>query len=147
MGIAARLTLEPGTAVDRAPPRTVAADATMRDAGGYANDVVVLDLSRSGCLVETPTELGIGALVRIGIAGIPSVPGRIVRQTGKRYGCEFLDPLTAEEVETAGALQTVHWGEFDAAPQRSPVRSMATLVFLVGLPWIIAGGLALKLFG
>ena len=147
MGIAARLTVEPDTQVIRAPRRSVGADATMRDAGGYATDVVVLDLSTTGCLVETSSELTIGSIVRIGISGVPSVPGRIVRQTGNRYGCEFFEPLDPAHVETAGALQTVHWGEFEAIPAKDRRRSLAMLALLVVLPWVLVAWLAIRLFG
>jgi hypothetical protein len=70
-------------------------------------DAVVHDLSTTGCLVETTTMLPIGSTLRIGIAGVPITTLEVVRTSERMLGCEFVTPLTPEQVAIAGTVGTL----------------------------------------
>lgn len=82
----------------------VDADATLRTTVNSPFDVLIADLSKTGCLFICAELLELNALVTIGIGGIGMVQARIVRGEGQRYGAVFTAPLTNEAVAAALAL-------------------------------------------
>jgi hypothetical protein len=80
----------------------LAADATLRGADRIPVDILVVDLSQTGCLFVTAEPLPIEAIVTIGVAGVGLHEARIVRNQDVRFGCTFLIPLT--NVELAAGL-------------------------------------------
>ena len=77
------------------------ADATLRIAEQYPVDVLIANLSTTGCLFLCQSPIEVEAVVSIGIAGLGRLPARIVRAEGTRYGAEFIVPLTAATISTA----------------------------------------------
>lgn len=113
-----------------------------------AIDVVILDLSRDGCLIESDAALREGMKISLGIAGIRVRQADVVRRAGREYGCRFPVPLTADEVRRAGKIDTVHTGAF--APQNAPAtvsglnRAGAGInLLLIATVWALAGIVAL----
>jgi hypothetical protein len=76
-------------------------DATLRDPNWAPVDAMVDDLSETGFRVTTLTAFEIGAEIGLGLSGIGTRQARIVRRAEYTYGCEFLTPLTAEELQAA----------------------------------------------
>ena len=124
------------------------AEATMRGADRVPVDVVVVDLSHTGCLFVTTESLDIGSIVTIGIAGIGLREARIVRNQDVRFGCTFLTPLAGTEL-TAGLAEskTVTFFPFqhsstteqEAAPivaKLPRLMRLAALVVLVAVSWV-----------
>ena len=77
------------------------ADATLRGEDQLPIDILIADLSATGCLFVCAEELAPDAEITIGIAGIGRRQARIVRALGQRYGCEFAVALTEAEAATA----------------------------------------------
>ncbi|WP_010218710.1 PilZ domain-containing protein [Sphingomonas sp. PAMC 26621] len=98
------LTGPSGRLAERLP---VQAGATLRDDTLRPVDADVIDLSTTGCLIVVSDTLAVPSEISIGIAGIGRVSGRIVRGSGKRYGCAFDEPLSEAAVLAARAVQTV----------------------------------------
>jgi hypothetical protein len=74
------------------------ADATVRGPDRVPVDVLVADLSQTGCLFVTTEPLALDAVITIGIAGVGLREARIVRNQDVRFGCTFLTPLTDAEL-------------------------------------------------
>lgn len=103
--------------------RAVGAEATLRTGRAIPHDVVVQDLSVSGCRFASADMFSDGARISIGIAGLGVHQARIVRREGRLHGCEFVQPLTPAQVMIAGQAQTVHRTAFvtvDAAGHPEP---------------------------
>jgi hypothetical protein len=81
------------------------ADATVRGPDQVPVDVLVADLSLTGCLFLSSESLAVGSVITIGIAGIGRRDACIVRVEEPRYGCSFLPPLTDDEL-TAGLTES-----------------------------------------
>lgn len=125
------------------------ADATLRGADRIPVDVLVVDLSQTGCLFVTTEPLGTDAIVTIGIAGVGLREARIVRNQDVRFGCTFLMPLTNEELAAGLAeSETVAFFPFQQTPGPEqetlsvaaklprPIR-LAAVSGLVGASWIL----------
>jgi hypothetical protein len=87
-----------GRAAERHP---LDADATLRGEDQLPLDILIADLSATGCLFVCAETLALNADITIGIAGIGRHRATIVRSLGQRYGCEFSVALT--DAETAAA--------------------------------------------
>jgi hypothetical protein len=98
-------------AVDRA--------GTLRDRAKTPIDVVVDNLSTTGCLFLLDRELPLGALVSIGIPGIGIRYARISRVDHPQYACAFLAPVGEDEIAAALSAETLVAGAFPQLP--SPV--------------------------
>jgi hypothetical protein len=142
MGIAAKLVTDNAEELLRAPRATSEAGGTIRGAEAHTFDIVVKDLSRTGCLVETRAVLAIGSIVQIRITGVPQSGARVVRQDRAGYGCEFLRELTSADLDASG----------EPAPLERPVRGRspapalivavaAGLAILAAGPWSMIGPL------
>jgi hypothetical protein len=81
-------------------------------------DVIVSDLSESGCAIEAPVELPVGAEISIGLVGFGAFEARVVRRSGKSHGCEFLRPIAPHIVRNAFTSSNVVAGPVaHGAPQ------------------------------
>lgn len=71
---------------------------TLRDSASAAIDVVIEDLSRSGFRIQPGHDLTIGESISLGLPGMGVRSAEVVRHSDYGYGCEFLNPLGAEEL-------------------------------------------------
>ena len=83
---------EPGV-IQRAPRVATHYDAALTDADGGKIDVIVTDISREGCRLETDGSLEIGEQVEIKVERYGSFAAQIRWIAGKQAGARFLDPL------------------------------------------------------
>jgi hypothetical protein len=102
--------------VERSDRITVDRPATVRDLRKAPSDVIVDNLSTTGCLVTLDFALPLGALISIGIAGIGPCFARVGRCDHPRYGCAFLVPITEAEIEASRVAETIVKGRFPALP-------------------------------
>jgi hypothetical protein len=123
--------------------------ATLRDVSQKPLDVTVHNISSTGCLVSTETELPDNMLVTIGIAGLGTRPARIARQETSLYGLAFLKPASESELSAAHHAETLVDGGFTAplpATEPAPVEDdrlspRARFLFLVGSSVLLWSGL------
>lgn len=76
-------------------------DATVRNAAARPYDVVIENLSATGFRMVGGPPMTIGTEVSIGFAGIGVRAARLTRLHEASYGCEFVVPLSAEDLSTA----------------------------------------------
>lgn len=88
--------------------------ATLRDGSQKPLDVVVHNISSTGCLVSTDAELPDDMLVTIGIAGLGTRPARVARQSETLYGLAFLELANESDLLPARDAQTLVDGVFSA---------------------------------
>lgn len=94
--MALRATLhEDGRAAERHP---LEADATLRTPEQAPADILIVNLSATGCLFVCATPIETGVDVTIGIAGLGRRAVRIRRREDTRYGAEFVAPLDAADI-------------------------------------------------
>jgi hypothetical protein len=148
MSIVARLDL------DRSDRIVVARAATLRDHAMIPTDIMLDNLSTSGCHISVDYPLDLDAVISIGIPGIGNCFAQICRADQPNYGCIFLKPITQGEVLAATNAETVVQGNFprrivrpvDAPPQAEvdelpglPMAGRAAVV--VGLSAILWTGI------
>ena len=92
---------EDARAADR---HDLGADATLRAVDDSPLDILIANLSATGCLFVCSERLEVDGAVTIGIAGLGRLPARIVRAEGQRYGANFDRLLDAAELNAALAL-------------------------------------------
>lgn len=109
MSLTARLQLDrfDRVSLDRA--------GTLRDVARQPLDVVVDNISSTGCLVSTDADLPNDTLVTIGIAGLGTRSARVVRQETSGYGLAFLEPASEGEIRAAHSAETLVRGPFVAS--------------------------------
>jgi hypothetical protein len=93
---------------------------TLRLGDGAPLDVLISDLTRDGCRIETDAALEPGLAVQIGIAHLGLTPGRIVRRSTSGYGCRFDVPLDAGAVTLASGATNVAAFPGTALPAPAP---------------------------
>jgi hypothetical protein len=134
--------------------------ATLRDASGEPLDVIVDNLSISGCLITTNLALVEGDSISIGIPGIGARDAWISRVDAPRYGCAFARPITNAEVAAARSANSLIDGIFqgppasgsetmDALHQEWHLRSRTKVAIIVGasaLLWALIGGIGVSLY-
>ena len=79
--------------IQRAPRVATHYGAALTDADGGQIEVVVTDISREGCRLETDGSLEIGEQVEIKVERYGSFAAQIRWIAGKQAGARFLDPL------------------------------------------------------
>ena len=79
--------------IQRAPRVSTHYGAALTDADGGTIDVIVTDISREGCRLETDGSLEIGEQVEIKVERYGSFAAQIRWIAGKQAGARFLDPL------------------------------------------------------
>jgi hypothetical protein len=85
--------------------RSIGKPSTLREAsdGGIGRplEVLIRDVSVSGCLVETDAALALGSLVRLGLPGEGTALAYVARVLEGAVGCQFLTPLDETVVFSA----------------------------------------------
>jgi hypothetical protein len=151
MAIAALLIVE--DKVPRADRIVREVDATVRVAHSGAHDALVMNLSVSGCLVDTSIDIVEGDTVSIGINGLGMISGEVIRRKGHTYGLRFSSPLSNAEIAEAGRHDVVvlFRPEPEAAfetsmpnPDRWSRRArLSILLAASGLTWAVIGAIIL----
>jgi hypothetical protein len=134
MGIAAKLVTEGAEELLRAPRTSIEAGGTIRGSEAHTYDIVVKDLSTTGCLVETRAVLALGSVLQIRIIGVPQSAARVVRQNPDGYGCEFLRELSPDDLPGPGRPGTVEH------PKRGSSHAPALIVAVAAGMAILAAG-------
>lgn len=88
-------------------------EATLRDTALRPYDVVVVDLSPTGCGIQTKVELEVGTPVRIGLPGTGVHTAHVVRCEPGFYGCAFDVPISWQAVQTVLTFDSVVSGAFE----------------------------------
>ncbi|MDK2759778.1 MAG: PilZ domain-containing protein [Sphingopyxis sp.] len=133
--------------------RTLRLDVDARSAD-TESAVVIRNLSRTGLLIETDAAFAVGETFILILPELGAAPARVVRNDGKRFGCEFLSPVPAsaisaamlkgaynDDVDEAGeALAGVDLGEVGEPLRSNPyLFAMLTILFTAAvLLFIIA---------
>ncbi|MGR6331244.1 PilZ domain-containing protein [Sphingomonas sp. XXL09] len=87
---------------DRSAERyPVLLDGTLRNPQAEPQDVVIDDLSATGFRTATARGLAVGDTITLGIFGVGLRTARVQRADDGHYGCQFVVPLTAEELASA----------------------------------------------
>ena len=83
---------EPGF-IKRAPRGDTRGPASLTDSDGHKVPVVVLDISREGCRLETDGSLKIGEKVELEVPKYGNFPAQIRWALGSEAGAVFLEPV------------------------------------------------------
>ena len=83
---------EPGV-IQRAPRVATTYQAALTDADGGTIPVIVTDISREGCRLETDGSLEVGEKVEITVDKYGSYAAQIRWIAGRQAGAMFLDPV------------------------------------------------------
>jgi hypothetical protein len=83
---------EPGH-IKRAPRVDTNINAALTDSDGSRMEVVVLDISREGCRLETDGTLTIGEKIELHVPRYGSFPAQIRWALGHEAGAVFLEPV------------------------------------------------------
>jgi len=86
--------------------------STLRTADGAPIDVVIEDLSVTGCRIRTSLQMHKGEEVVIGLPGVGTRRGHVAWSDGTEIGCEFEAPLTAAQVHETRTTETLIEGQF-----------------------------------
>ena len=66
---------------------------SLRQLGSSSFDVDVIDLSATGCRIDTSCSLKDGASVWLKFPRLAPLETRVMWRDGYRYGCAFVNPL------------------------------------------------------
>lgn len=83
---------EPGF-IKRSPRVDTNFATKLIDSDGNVVEIIVVDLSREGCRLETEAALKIGEKVRIEVPKYGSFPAQIRWALGNEAGAVFLEPV------------------------------------------------------
>jgi len=83
---------EPGF-IKRSPRVTTNYKTSLTDSDGGEVPVVVTDISREGCRLETDGSLQIGEMVEISVGRLGTYPAQIRWALGREAGAVFLRPV------------------------------------------------------
>ena len=83
---------EPGE-IKRAPRVDTKFSTTLNDSDGNTLSVMVLDISREGCRMQTDGSLKIGENVQIKVPKYGTFPAQIRWALGDEAGAVFLEPV------------------------------------------------------
>ena len=83
---------EPGH-IKRAPRVDTNIDAALTDSDGSRMEVVVLDISREGCRLETDGALKIGERIELHVPRYGTFPAQVRWAVGNEAGAVFLEPV------------------------------------------------------
>lgn len=105
-------------------------DGTARDLRQQPLDVIIEDLSASGCRLHCGVALPVNQVLNLGIPGVGRREGRVIWEATPGHGIEFLWPLSAEEVARTQTAESLVLGAFpqkletllqpDVAPDLTP---------------------------
>ena len=115
--------MEVSARIERAERSVIGRPGTLRERAKPLRDILVEDLSRTGCRMRSDVEIPAGTRISIGIPGAGMQAARVMRSKGEVHGCAFLLELTDQEVENAMWVNTVPEAAFSALSGR--IRSAA----------------------
>lgn len=123
---------------------SIGRDAVLRVDGLPPISVVLVDVTRDGCLIATDAILTPGQSINLGLAGVGTVAARVVRAGTVGYGCEFVERLPPGAVTRASETNVVPLdGANVAIPPGSAKFSrrvqFAALVGLMVAGWALFG--------
>ncbi len=125
---------------------TLGRTGTLRIADAAPFEVMISDLTRDGCRIETEANLAPNSDVQVGIAHIGLTAGRIVWRGSAGYGCRFDQPLPAGVVTSAFGASNVT--SFPLVPPTVAARTVKvspriTLAILAAISTIGWGGVVM----
>lgn len=94
--------------------------STLRADDGAPVDVLLEDVSTSGCRISGVPELAQGEAILIGLAGVGARLARVIWTEENRAGCHFDAPLSAEEFARTQQAGTVVSGAFSVRAPAGP---------------------------
>jgi hypothetical protein len=97
---------------------------TLRERDKFAADVMIEDVSETGCMFRSDAALPIGTLISIGIPGTGMHAARVSRVDRDQHGCSFLLPISPDDIALAQIIETVTDGDFKR--MREQVRGAET---------------------
>ena len=103
MASIARLHLEP--AERRRAERFDVNQLGTLSAFGAPKDVLIENISTTGCLTQCDLVLPIGTISSLTLPGLPPRPATLVRQDGNHLGWQFLKPLKLGEIDIARSAE------------------------------------------
>lgn len=116
-----------------------------------AANVLILDVSTTGLLLETASDLAKGETIEVDIPEAAGTRAVVKWTSGRLFGCEFAKPISAAAV-SAALLRAPHdvrdnpsstadgrhpAGERDLGPRLSPAARLRWIVGLAILSWAI----------
>lgn len=112
--------------------------------------VMLVDLTRDGCMIETDAVLGADQRIELGLAGIGTVAARVVRSSTIGYGCEFVERLPSGAVTDASRGNVVRLeqqlaGAENLLPRGAKLssRQQVAAVVAIGVTgWAVVGAVA-----
>lgn len=125
---------------------------TQASAGMQTTRVVIHNLSSTGLLIETPTDLQPGEALDVNIPETGVVQAEVVWSSGEFYGCEFATPLNQAAVSAAVLVSppqhsTIVFPEESPKSGRlSPLMKTAIIGGLAIASWGLVLGVAALLF-
>lgn len=126
---------------------------TIRIGAGEPIDIMLGNLTRDGCRIETGAELTPGVDVQVGLAHVGLIPGRIVWQSQKEYGCRFDVSLAPGIITAAYGASNVAAFPLTAPPalsvrgKSSPRVRLVVIAGLVAATWAGTIAIAVALAG
>jgi transcriptional regulator with XRE-family HTH domain len=108
---------DPGS--PRAHRRTLLLEALGATAGGDTASVTVQNISQTGLLLESETELAVGETIEFDLPEVEVVEARVVWASGRLAGCQFIRPLTTAALSAAQLRGAVAGAEPAASTARS----------------------------
>lgn len=123
MAHAKKNTLNQGGAERRRSPRhRLCLDAEVQTPAGRAEPVVVHELSRFGCLMESCAPVPVGELLQLRLPPSGSVEARVIWCCGSHMGCAFQRELSSAAL-SAALLKARPAREGEELPRRLRVQA------------------------
>lgn len=108
---------------------------TLRVASAAPVDVILRDLTRDGCCIETDVELSPDMLVAIGVPGVGISEARVVWRGARGYGCAFARSLPPGSITAAFSPTNVrafpNGNDAEPTPASSPKPSARSRLLLI----------------
>lgn len=102
------MAIEPGSSELRgAERRTANANSTVRGSGLQPFDALIHDISQTGIRFDSLAEFKPGDEVSVGLEGVGARSAVVAWRRVTTYGCEFVQPLQAIEVQRAFTGRTL----------------------------------------
>lgn len=93
---------EPEEATDRRGAARRTLRLVVRAAHARITDeVLILDLSTTGLMIETAAPLAIGEMIEVELQEVGAIPARVIWQRDAYFGCEFLTRAPVAAVSAA----------------------------------------------
>jgi len=133
----------------RLAERRVFSDETTIRISGKPRTVQIVNLSATGCALQTDLPLKPEMQVRIGLRGVGTFDADVIRAADGEFGCQFHTPLRQDQVDLAFTNNVVvgkHWNLTNVLEQEFPNdRSiparvkLAYIVLISAALWTVIG--------